>query len=254
MRAAYLLRFDDLCPAMNWDIWHQIENILLENNITPVLAVVPDNQDKVLNFSSPASDFSDHVRRWQNQGWTIGMHGYQHLYTTKNPGIIGLNNFSEFAGLSAKEQDNKIQKSMEIFKQEQVEPTVWIAPGNSFDETTVNSVKKVGIRVISDGYYLFPRLDSKGMIWVPHQLWRFYKIPFGVWTIGFHHNSWSKSDLESFRKNVQAYKGSITSMNKVIDSLDNRQRNWFDACFSRFYLGAIQLKRLIREGLEMLRS
>ena len=159
-----------------------------------------------------------------------------------------------FDGLSAGEQENKIQKSMEIFKREQVDPTVWVAPGNSFDETTVNSVKKIGIRFISDGYYLFPHLDSNGMIWVPHQLWRFYIMLFGIWTIGFHHNTWSATDLKKFRTHVQDFKGSITCLDKVINSFNNRRRNWFDSCSSRFYLAAIQLKKSIRNGLGMIRS
>jgi hypothetical protein len=254
VKAAYLLRFDDLCPGMNWEIWHSIENILLENNIIPILAVVPDNQDEVLKFSPPDTHFWDHVRRWQKFGWTIGMHGYQHRYVTKNPGIIGLNEFSEFAGLSTEEQENKIRKSMEIFKRKQVNPTVWVAPGHSFDEVTVSSVKKVGIRIISDGYSLFPHLDSDGMVWVPQQLWRFYNMPFGIWTIGIHHNTWSTTDLEKFRKNIQDFKGSITCLDKVINSFNNRRRNWFDSCFARFYLSLIQLKRLIRNGLGILRS
>jgi predicted deacetylase len=254
MKASFLLRFDDICPSMNWDIWDQIEKILLENDITPILAVVPDNQDEVLNHSQPIDHFWDHVRRWQKLGWTIGMHGYQHIYSTKESGIIGLNDFSEFAGLPAEEQDEKIQKSMEIFKREQVTPTVWIAPGNSFDETTVNSIKKVGIRTISDGHFLSPRLDAKGMLWVPHQIWRFYNMPFGTWTIGFHHNSWTAVDLENFRKNIQNFKSSITTLDKVIGSFNNRRHNWFDSCLSRFYLVAIKLKLAIRDGLGALRT
>ncbi len=46
MTSKYLIRFDDLCPTMNWDMWSRIESVLLEHKISPLLAVVPDNQDR----------------------------------------------------------------------------------------------------------------------------------------------------------------------------------------------------------------
>ena len=50
-RAKYLLRFDDLCPAMNWDTWSEIEVTLVRKGIKPLLAVVPDNQDATLKVA-----------------------------------------------------------------------------------------------------------------------------------------------------------------------------------------------------------
>ena len=95
----YLVRFDDICPTMNWSVWTQIEAELRQRNIKPILAVVPDNQDAKLRVDSPRSDFWDCVRGWQALGWTIGLHGYQHRYVTQQSGIVGLNARSEFAGL-----------------------------------------------------------------------------------------------------------------------------------------------------------
>src|SRR5688572_15384620 len=39
----YLLRFDDICPTMNWRVWAEIESVLIQREIKPLLAVVPDN-------------------------------------------------------------------------------------------------------------------------------------------------------------------------------------------------------------------
>src|SRR5262245_40457250 len=106
---SYLLRFDDLCPTMNWSIWSEIEAILIEYGIRQILAVVPDNQDPVLQVDSPANDFWKHVRHWQNRGWTIGLHGYQHRYVSSHPGIVTLRKKSEFAGLPVVEQEEKLR-------------------------------------------------------------------------------------------------------------------------------------------------
>src|SRR5256885_866914 len=42
--ARYLVRFDDLCPTMNWDVWKSVEEVLFRTGIRPLLAVIPDNQ------------------------------------------------------------------------------------------------------------------------------------------------------------------------------------------------------------------
>ena len=41
-KTQYLLRFDDICPTMRWDIWAEIEPILIQRNLKPILAVVPE--------------------------------------------------------------------------------------------------------------------------------------------------------------------------------------------------------------------
>src|SRR4051812_1074869 len=99
MSAQFLLRFDDFCPTMNWHVWEQVETILVEAQIKPLIAVVPDNQDAVLDVHPPRATFWQHVRDWQALGWSIGLHGYQHRYVTENPGLMRRNRYSEFAGL-----------------------------------------------------------------------------------------------------------------------------------------------------------
>lgn len=65
--ARYLVRFDDICPAMNWDMWGKIETVLRENGVKPILAVVPDNKDPLLDVGAPVSDFWERVRGWQGR-------------------------------------------------------------------------------------------------------------------------------------------------------------------------------------------
>ena len=36
MTAQYLIRFDDICPTMNWAIWSRIEAVLLESLLQPL--------------------------------------------------------------------------------------------------------------------------------------------------------------------------------------------------------------------------
>ncbi len=245
MSASYLLRFDDICPTMNWDIWKEIEATLIENGIKPILAVVPDNRDQTLKVSPANERFWDCVRQWQERGWSIGIHGYQHHYTTENPGILGLNRFSEFAGLSDAEQEAKIKNSLEIFHRENVTPKVWIAPGHSFDALTLKILKKHGIRLISDGHFLFPHTDADEMMWIPQQLWRFRSMFLGAWTIGFHHNTWTDQDLSRFREQVKRFRPRIRSLDEIVVEYQDRNRTWMDGLFSRFYLASLRFKRSV---------
>src|SRR5436190_22452251 len=90
LNTKFLLRFDDICPTMNWDIWSEIEATMVRLRIKPILAVVPDNRDPVLQVAPPVSDFWQRVRNWQDLGWTMALHGYQHLYTAKDSGLVAL--------------------------------------------------------------------------------------------------------------------------------------------------------------------
>ena len=83
---------------MNWAVWERIERLLVEGQVRPLVAVVPDNKDQQLHVDAASPTFWESVRRWQSLGWAIGMHGYQHLYVTREAGLLGMNRRSEFAG------------------------------------------------------------------------------------------------------------------------------------------------------------
>jgi len=247
MRAKYLVRFDDICPTMNWPIWSEIEKILLEFEVAPMLAVVPDNQDPYLQVAPAHPDFWQEVRRWQKQGWTIGLHGYQHRYVTQDGGIIGINAYSEFAGLPLEEQEAKLQKAAAIFHRENIKAEVWIAPAHAFDAATVAALQKIGLHRISDGFFLYPHVDTNGIFWIPQQLWDFRPAPFGIWTVCYHHNSWTAEQMKDFRQNIQKYKNAITNFNEIMMRYKNRRCTWLNAWPDLALQTAFALKRRLRQ-------
>ena len=231
MTAQYLIRFDDICPTMNWRVWNQVESILRDAGIKPLLAVVPDNRDPELRAAPADAGFWDKVRGWQHQGWSIGLHGYQHCYVTAAAGIIGRNHYSEFAGLSERAQEYKLQQAVEIFEREAVEAKAWIAPAHSFDQTTVRVLSRLGIRCISDGYSLFPYVTSEGMLWIPQQLGAFRKMPCGTWTVCLHINRWTQADIESFRSDLGRYRALITTVDDIRFQYQERRQSVSDQLF-----------------------
>lgn len=228
MSAKYLLRFDDICPTMNWRVWAEIEAILWREGISPILAVVPDNRDPKLRVDREDPRFWQRVRYWQSQGWTIGLHGYQHCYVTREAGLLRLNRYSEFAGLPAPEQEAKLRRAAAILQQEGVHPQVWIAPAHSFDGNTLTGLQKINLRIVSDGFAPLPHLDARGMLWLPQQLWDLQWRPGGVWTVCYHHNSWGPGELARFRRQVRRFRKAITSFPEIVHAFGNRRRHPLD--------------------------
>jgi predicted deacetylase len=213
---------------MNWRVWSEVETILNHYSIKPILAVVPDNQDKMLQIDPPDSMFWEKVRRWESMGWTIALHGFQHKYVTNEKGIIGLNHYSEFAGLCAEEQEYKLRSGLGVFNREGINTDVWIAPAHSFDKTTLSILPRLGLRVISDGFYLYPNTDKFGIFWIPQQLWHFRQVWFGVWTICFHHNRWRNEEIQLFRQNVEQYQPYITDLKSIQKRYSRRKNGLLD--------------------------
>lgn len=225
--ARYLLRFDDLCPTMDWSIWDPMERFLIGQGVRPVLAVIPDNRDPQLMVAPPAPDFWDRVRGWQARGWSIGLHGYQHTYVNAEPGILRLNRQSEFAGLSYDEQYEKLRQGLAIFSREGVRADAWIAPAHSFDWVTVSALNALGVKIISDGFAFSPFRDSLGTTWVPQQFASMRPMPFGVWTFCCHPNRLSPSGVLKFRRGLQRLRPSMISLAEAAE-MGNRPRSAAD--------------------------
>jgi peptidoglycan/xylan/chitin deacetylase (PgdA/CDA1 family) len=232
--AKYLIRFDDICPEMNWKIWEQIETILDKFKVYPILAVIPDNKDPKIQFDPPRSDFWDRVRYWQAKGYAIAMHGYQHKYCNTNPGIMKITHQSEFAGLPYKTQFMKLSAALTIFEKNKVKADAWIAPSHSFDEITLKILKELGIYIVSDGFWPNPFSADPGIIWIPQQLWAFKLKRSGIWTICNHHNNWDDTKLKTFEKDIEYYHEQMVSLSFAKSIGVFRSKSWKDSLMGSY--------------------
>jgi peptidoglycan/xylan/chitin deacetylase (PgdA/CDA1 family) len=254
MKPQYLLRFDDICPTMNWRVWDEVEKILCDREIKPILAIVPDNQDKALQVCAPSADFWQRAREWQARGWTLAMHGWQHRSVSTNPGILRVQHWTEFAGLSRDEQRKKLLLGMAKFEDEAINSRLWVAPAHSYDSTTISLLVELGFLFGSDGYFMFPHSDRFGMTWIPQQLWSFRRRPLGVWTICFHLNHWSAADVQSFRSNVAQFRNVISTFDDVIARYRGRPDTILDSFSASMYRAAAAAKPVIYNAIRQLNS
>lgn len=235
----YLVRFDDICPTMNWTVWDRIEDKLTDLGVRPLVGIVPDNQDRELEVSDPNPQYWSRVREWQDKGWTIGLHGYQHVRRTEKAGLVGINDWSEFAGLPYAEQREQVVRGISILERQNVHPTMWVAPGHSFDRVTVSVLKRVGIDGISDGLFGLPhrRYD---MLWFPQQLWRFRRLPVGVWTVCVHFNAWGEGRVTEFEEKLEKFRPCISGFDVEGEKWRNRTPGISDEAMSVVGRGLIR--------------
>lgn len=237
----FILRFDDLNPCHDHNKWEQIESFLIENDIKPIVAVVPDNKDDTLSVDKFDVNFWNNIKRLQGLGWSIALHGFNHKLKDCNNSIVKTNDYGEICDLSYQEQFDLISKGVEIFEKNSIKPDLYCAPAHSFDNNTIKALKDNNIKDITDGYYLYNGYSEKyGINFIPQQLWRFRKLPIGIFTVCYHHNNMNTLDIEKFKKDVLKYKGSII---KVSD-LKNRNLNVIDYVFEFSFKILMKLKKI----------
>jgi len=246
MFAKYIIRLDDACPTMNRENWERMEKLLDNYKIKPIVAVVPNNQDKKLMIDEVDENFWQKVRNWQSKGWEIALHGYEHKYATEAPSIVPINNYSEFAGVSLEEQCQKIEEGIAIFKKHNISTRVWVAPAHSFDENTIEALKSESdITIISDGIAFSPYWEH-GMHWIPQQLWKFREMFFGTWTSCFHPDSMSEKEfirLEHFLANNGSKFVALDDL-----TLDSRVKNRIEQMFEKNYWKMLEKKRAKKQS------
>ncbi len=197
-----MIRLDDITPDMNMERFHRVKEVLDKYQICPLIGVVPQNRDETLHKVENDAEFWNLVKELQNCGWKVAQHGTYHVYETSDSGLLGINPFSEFAGLSYDIQLEKIQTGKKILEDNGIATDIFMAPGHTFDNNTLKALVECGFKVVTDGLYKKPYYE-KGLLFVPCRL-RGFKKPDGIDTVCLHTNLMDEQDvkaLETFCRN-----------------------------------------------------
>lgn len=199
----YYIRLDDASEKRDIVLWDKMEKLLDEHNVKPLVGVIPNCEDPMMENYTFDKNFWDRVQQWSDKGWKIALHGYNHVCTTLEGGINPVNERSEFAGVPLDIQKEKIRKGVEIFRQYGINPKVFFAPSHTFDENTIVALGECSdIRIISDTVANKPYCKY-GMTFIPQQSGRVRKLPFNTVTFCYHPNTMKEKDfveLEAFLK------------------------------------------------------
>jgi len=194
----YLIRLDDASEYMDVEKWDRVIRILDKYSIKPIIGVIPDNKDpELIDKYQKNPYFWNTVREWVNKGYDIAMHGFQHVFSTKDGGINPVNNRSEFAGLKLELQEKKIEKAIDIFIKNEIYPKIFFAPAHTFDLNTLVAIKnKTNIRIISDTIASSVYFCND-FFFIPQQAGSVREIPFKVVTFCYHPNNMNEIDFKN---------------------------------------------------------
>lgn len=215
----YLIRLDDACPTMDAAKWQRMEGLLDRYGVRPMVGIIPANNDPKQKIDSEDVTFWNKVKTWENKGWSIALHGYDHCYIS-NDGMKGLNPLwerSEFAGVSLEKQKEKIREGVKIFRSHSIDPQYFFAPSHTFDGNTLRALKEESnIRIISDTIATKPyRKDD--FVFIP-QLGGHcteMKIP-GIWTFCLHPSTMRDENFDTTENFLKAHKAEFISFSDLL--------------------------------------
>jgi len=240
--AQYLLRFDDLCPTMSLPHWQRFLPLIEEFSIQPILAVIPDNQDREMRFSPPDPKFWERMRAMEAAGATIALHGYRHLCNSQGQALLPLHTRTEFAGVPEETQRSWIREGLEILRGQGLNPTVWVAPRHGFDDNTLRALQTEGIQLLSDGFARVP-FRRGGLTWIPQQMWGPVERSKGLWTICVHSNFAPDDEVDRLHGFLREHAAQFTSVSRVLAELSPGRLNWMERLYEAWALGRAQLSR-----------
>lgn len=216
-----LVRFDDICPTMDFTQFEKAIEILRIYDIKPLLGVIPACKDPELQIGKPHEEFWEYIKLLQGKGYKLAMHGYTHVYDSQKRGIVNIGFRSEFAGHTYQEQYEKIRNGKETLKTHGIETDIFFAPSHSYDLNTLKALQANGFKYISDGMSSKP-LSRNGIICIPCRAAGVPKIKKnGYYTAVFHAHEWSRSDkvngYEDLKRLCEIYKDDIMDFDSYND-------------------------------------
>lgn len=146
-----LVRFDDICPTMDFAQFKRATDLLDQYNVKPLIGVIPDCNDPDLKIEEFHEDFWTFVKDLQSKGYTIAMHGCRHVFDSPHRGLVTNRIGSEFAGHPLDVQIEKIKKGKSMLASHGIETDIFFAPAHSYDENTLKALQIAGFKYISDG-------------------------------------------------------------------------------------------------------
>ena len=245
MKNKYLIRLDDACPTMDGAKWQRMFTLLDSYGVRPMVGIIPHNEDPKQEIDIPDKDFWHKAKQWQQKGYAIALHGYNHCYIS-DKGLEGLNPLwarSEFAGVSFEVQQQKIRDGYEILKSYGITPKYFFAPSHTFDENTLKALKAgTDIRMISDTIATKP-YRKYGFIFLPQLGGHCAEMKIkGTWTFCLHPSTMADEQFAAVEHFLKAHKEEFIGFDEI-DMQNVREKDLLSRILSWGYFIRRKLRK-----------
>ena len=212
----YLIRLDDACPYMDRAKWQRMEDILNRYGVKPLVGIIPANADPKTMIDQEDDGFWEKAHSWEKKGWSMALHGYDHLCTTETGGLNPVHKRSEFAGLPYEEQCQKIRDGYALLKEKGMDVKWFFAPSHTFDENTLRAIKEcTQIRNISDMIATKP-YKKYGLTFAPCQMGMLREMPMsGYWCACYHPNVMKDEEYMALESFLKSHKEELISFEEL---------------------------------------
>jgi predicted deacetylase len=193
-----------------------MEDILDKYGVKPLVGIIPANADPETKIEPDDSSFWEKAQNWSQKGWSIALHGYNHVCTTETGGLNPVHKRSELAGLSYEEQCQKIRDGYVFLKEKGVDVKWFFAPSHTFDENTLKAIKEfTPIRNISDMIATKP-YKKYGLTFAPCQMGVLREMPIsGYWCACYHPNIMKDEEFEALESFIKNHKEDFISFEEL---------------------------------------
>mgnify|MGYP004644812503 CR=1 FL=1 len=231
----YYLRLDDASEYMMQENWLKMQDLLYRYNIKPLFGIIPNNRSDELCPYGKVDDFYSMVQDWISHGWMPALHGYDHVYLTREGGINPVNKKSEFAGVDYSIQKEKIIKGVAELEKHNIDVKVFFAPAHTYDENTLKVLHEYSnIRIISDTIATDTYYDiDNDFYFIPLQSGHVKALPFKTTTFCYHPNTMEPDAFLYLSSFIEQHREKFGDFSNIL--LNKRKYTAFDTLLSKAY-------------------
>lgn len=202
MKYKFLVRLDDLFPACNLYNWNLFIDSFRQNDVLCIVGIIPANMDETLKQGNEdIVGYKELLEKIKNcDNIVFAQHGYKHVIS-KNVRNPYLSPFSRAEFSDDENVSSILSQGQEVLKSMAIDTDIYMAPAHGLSIKHLDQIKDIGFKIITDGFSLRPYIH-RGIRFIPQQLWRFRKLPFGTWTICYHPNNMTESQILAELKKI----------------------------------------------------
>lgn len=211
------VRIDDFCADIDKNKFLIVTNFLDKMEIKPLIGIIPENKDKTLKKGDCFENFWEVARDLQNKGYTFAQHGFNHVYTSKDGGILNINKRGEHTGEDVESQYRILSEGRKILQKNGFDLNIYMAPSNSFDKNTLKALKKLNFKYVTDGWtnYLY---EMEDLVFIPcRNVIKISKHDSGIITLMLHTNTLTNKQFEIFKQTIINNRENVVNYDELLN-------------------------------------